>query len=286
MNYDPVPASSEMLQLYIAYLTTVKTFTYQSIRQYLNIVSHMHKASGFADPFQEDYQVSQELKGVKRLLGVAQTPVDVVTPQLLQSIHGSLSWACLSDFSFWCACLAAFFGLLRPGNITVVGPFNPTTDLRRVDLIPCSWGYILSLRKTKTIQFREKIVEVLLPRVTSDSNSVLCPVKACRALLEMSPMADPLGPLLLNDSNGALSYREFTNKLDSCLRTVGVTDSRIKGHSFRRGGASWLSKLGIPIDMIKTLGLWASDAVYRYVETDFEAKLKTMQKFANATVHM
>lgn len=77
---------------------------------------------------------------------------------------------------------------------------------------------------------------------------------------------------------------EFRHKRDSCLHSAGINRSNIKGHYFRRGGAAWLAKLGVSVDMIKTIGLWASDAVHRYVETDLEAKLNyTMQTFTNAT---
>lgn len=66
------------------------------------------------------------------------------------------------------------------------------------------------------------------------------------------------------------------------FKRAGVNHSLIKGHSFRRGGETWLSKMGVPMDMIKSIGWWASDAVYRYVDSNFDVKLLTMKRFGNS----
>lgn len=145
-DYEPVPASSSMLQAYVAYLTGVKHLRYNTIRQYLAIISHIHKSAGFPDPLKGDYHLRQELMGVKRVLGVAQTPVDVITPQLVLAIRHSLIYHNIADMSFWCACLVAFFGLFRPGNVVVHGNFDNERDLRRVDALSRTWGLHYSFK--------------------------------------------------------------------------------------------------------------------------------------------
>ncbi|XP_069103891.1 uncharacterized protein [Argopecten irradians] len=280
MNYSPVPATSKMLQLYVAYLASVKHFHYSTVRQYLTIVGHIHKLSGYPDPIKEDYNIILELRGVKRALGTAQIPVDAITPQVLIKIYNTLDLSQTVALSFWCACLVAFYGLLRPGNVVVHSTFNSTRDLRRIDVSPCSWGYLLRFRWTKTIQYREKVMEVLLPRIST--NHVLCPARAISQLLKSTPMADPLGPLFLSSPRQALTNQEFRSCLARALRLAGLDPSNIKGHSFRRGGASWLHKQGVPVDQIKTMGHWASDAVLRYLEPNFEKHLSTMVNFGQS----
>ena len=109
--------------------------------------------------------VTHNFCGALKELGTTQTPLDAITPHHLLQIKSVLAFTSVLDHSFWCACLVAFYGLLRPGNFTVQGEFLPEKDLRRIDLLPTSWGYVLQLRCSKTIQFPEKVMEVILPRV-------------------------------------------------------------------------------------------------------------------------
>lgn len=272
------------LQVYIAYLSTVKKFKYHTIKQYLNIIVHMHRMAGFKDPLKDDYLLRQELLGVKRVSGVGQKLVDVITPQLLMAIHSVLGWRDILEYSFWAACLVAFFGLLRPGNVTSQGYFHPSRDIRRVDVPACEWGFMITLRYTKTMQFREKVVDVPLPCLHSDS--ALCPSHALQRLLECTPSEDPLGPLFIKTPGKAMTYKDFCAKLSASLDSLGIEHSNIKGHSFRRGGATWLAKLGVSIDTIKKNGFWARDAVYRYVDSNFDDRLQTMQHFGASIANL
>lgn len=106
--------------------------------------------------------------GIKRELGTAQFPVDLITPSHLLRMRSFLDFSSVEDLGFWCACLIAFYGLLRPGTIAITGPFETSEHVRRVDLMPCSWGYLLCLRHTKTIQFRERELNVILPQVNGE----------------------------------------------------------------------------------------------------------------------
>ena len=48
--------------------------------------------------------------------------------------------------------------------------------------------------------------------------------------------------------------------------------SQYAGHSFRRGGASFAHQAGLPVDMIKLLGDWKSDAVLLYLTVPFHMR--------------
>ncbi|KAK6169731.1 hypothetical protein SNE40_020724 [Patella caerulea] len=209
-----LPANSLQLQLYIVYLANVKHLRYNSIIQYLNIVPHIHKLAGYPNPLPGDYRIELLLRGLKRELGVAQTPVAAITPQMLLAIKHCLNFNLLLDTAFWCACLIAFYVMLRPANVTVKGIFNPDFDLQQIDLLPCSWGFLLCLRKTKTIQFRERQLEVILPRI----NNALCPVMALQKLKLLNPAEDPFSPLIVVAQGRALTYSVFSSKLQYFFR--------------------------------------------------------------------
>jgi hypothetical protein len=40
-------------------------------------------------------------------------------------------------------------------NFLVKGSFDPDFNLRRVDVLPCSWGMLVTLKVTKTLVARE-----------------------------------------------------------------------------------------------------------------------------------
>lgn len=55
---------------------------------------------------------------------------------------------------------------------------------------------------------------------------------------------------------------------------MGVDNpSRFRGHSFRRGGATWAFRAGVPGELIQIYGDWASDAYKCYLEFSEDSKL-------------
>lgn len=138
ISVPQLPATSETLQLYVTYLAKVKRFKFCFIQQYLNIIPHMHKLCDLLDPIPQDFQLKYLLMGEKRELGTAQAPVDTVTQIIyLGSVH---YWTVLP-------LQTVLFGV--PAS-----SFDPSKHVRRIYFVPCSWGCLLCLRHTKTIQFR------------------------------------------------------------------------------------------------------------------------------------
>lgn len=64
-------------------MVDVKSFKYSTIKNYLNIVKHLHCANDFDDPIHGVWLIQQTLKGAKRELGDAQeaaTPIQPFAP--------------------------------------------------------------------------------------------------------------------------------------------------------------------------------------------------------------
>lgn len=55
------------------------------------------------------------------------------------------------------------------------------------------------------------------------------------------------------------------------INHAGIND-KILSHSFRHGGATFLSTIGMPVDKIKERGGWASNAVYKYISESMDVK--------------
>ena len=69
----------------------------------------------------------------------------------------------------------------------------------------------------------------------------------------------------------------------SRLQRLGVSDSfNFRGHSFRRGGATWAFRSGVPGELIQVYGDWASDAYKIYLEFSEDAKRRVARSMISA----
>ena len=63
----------------------------------------------------------------------------------------------------------------------------------------------------------------------------------------------------------AISRKSFNSMLKLLLSKIGLNPDLWSGHSFRRGGASLLYRLGIDPLTIQACGDWSSDTFLRYL---------------------
>ena len=220
------------------------------------------------------------MKGIKRNKGDTVRQKLPITPELLIGVHSKLNTRHSFDASFWAICLTAFYSLFRKSHLlpTSRKSFDPNRQFTKQDFVFFSWGILLSVRWIKTIQFRERVVRIPIPYIP---NSVLCPCRAIAAAFAFTKHGE--------DSMHAFSWIDhrtlriysftssaFLSKLKACLTLVGVDPSQYAGHSFRQGGASFAFQAGIPIEMIKLLGHWKSNAVLLYLTVPLNICLKTV----------
>ena len=126
-------------------------------------------------------------------------------------------------------------------------------------------GASSSLSKwSKVLQFRERTL--LIPLVSIPSHA-LCPVQALREFFEMCPAPASSPAFVIPTAIGlrSLSYSSFTKHLKDLLRLAGFSPNNYSGHSFRRGGATYASSLGISHELIQLQGDWASTAYLEYL---------------------
>ena len=57
---------------------------------------------------------------------------------------------------------------------------------------------------------------------------------------------------------------------------MGLNVEQYAGHSFRRGGATFAMRCGVPVELIKIQGDWKSNAYERYLENSFIERLKAV----------
>ena len=83
--------------------------------------------------------------------------------------------------------------------------------------------------------------------------------------LSASPSSSPAFVIPTAHGLRSLSYSSFTKHLKDLLGLAGFTPDDYSGHSFRLGGATYASSLGISHELIQLQGDWASTAYLKYL---------------------
>ena len=281
MGYCPVPASTQTICRYVAYLS--KTLKYSSIRQYLNIIRIMHLEWDLPNPILDNFHINSVLRGARRSLGDVPNRKLPITPDILKVILSKLDISTPSDANMWAVCLILFFGLLRKGSVLpqTNGCLVSDKVLTRGNVIFYPWGMKINVCHTKTIQFKERSLDIPFPLC---KGSLLCPVQATLHAFSLTPNVPNTHPafcIKMGTRWLSTTGSQFAHRLKQCLSCFGKKASMYSGHSFRRGGATWAYHQGLPSETIRALGDWRSSAYLRYIEVDqssiFQA-IKKMQK--------
>ena len=257
-NYNLVPISPQSLLRYVVYLA--QTLSANSIRQYLNVVRLIHFEMGFSHPLTQDEWVQHSLKsvvcGIKHIKGAPVNRKLPITVQILKQMYSLLNRYSSLDMTFWAACLVAFFGMLRKRSLFPAPgrPLYLTLD----QCIVKSWGIVLHLVYSETIQYQQRQAYVALPWNNDPS---LCAGRAlfyCLKLAGSRLSTDYLFAYSVSGKKAVLTYSQFTTMLKRYLKQLGLSSREYSGHSFRWGGATHALNSGVPVEIKKAQGIWKS----------------------------
>lgn len=277
----PLPAGLDTVCLYVQFLS--RTLTPPSIRNYLSGVKLFHLFSGFDYSFSKDFILSLTMRGLARNALHTPNRAPPVTLDILLQISRMLNFtddpkAC----TLYCAYLFCFFLMARLANIVPKSrsSFDPSRNLTRRDVVANEHGLIVTFKHTKTIQFGERKLFIPLLRFPS---SPLCPVAVFHRMIRLVPAGPRCALFLLPGPRGLtepLTKDGFITEFRRSLEHAGVRSaSSYRGHSFRRGAASWAFNNGVPGELIQLYGDWSSDAYKSYIECSVESKLALAHKF-------
>ena len=103
-------------------------------------------------------------------------------------------------------------------------------------------------------------------------DSPLCPVRAFKLTCQLVP-----GPAFCRLFKGSIIpiHASFLDRyFKRLLNAAKISDTeRYTMHSFRRGGASFYFKSGVPGEIVQLFGNWASDCYLRYLRFTRESLL-------------
>ena len=131
---------------------------------------------------------------------------------------------------------------------------------------------------SKTNQYGNRDLVVPIP---SNSDPALDLERHMTALLSRVEAQEDR-PAFSFSKRNFISYSSFTNRLKSLLLSFGVDPAKYSGHSFRRGGATFLHSLGATPLEIQAAGDWKTMVFTRYLHLSLEDRWRSQQLMAEA----
>lgn len=311
LRIGPRGISDRDLSRYIAYLSLTMT-SFNTITSYLSMgAGRWHKKQGLDWPKISDRFVAHSVKtGARRVMKDAISHQKLpITVDIMRMIRETLDMGSMEDVCFWAASTLSFYCLLRKGNVAAEKALSADEKdeqkeesyvLKRRDITKDKEGQMWAeLHGSKTIQFGQRTVILPVPRI---KNSSVCPAAAMDLYLLVTdgrPADEELfgGVTRLKETAASakrqqppkgqwkrLTYPKFVQKLKLHLGRVGVDPKKYAGHSFRRGGATFMHGAGISPLMIKALGDWLSSAFMRYCESQLALRVQASEAMTRATI--
>ena len=136
----------------------------------------------------------------------------------------------------------------------------------------------LYLGHGKTNNFCTRAVIIPIP---GNNDPAMDPVRHLHALFS-SVDANPNEPAFTYFRGKFISYTNFTTKLKTLLKKSGYDPGLYSGHSFRRGGATYLHQCGGTALMIQASGDWSSQCFTRYLYLTEADRLHSQTLMAQA----
>lgn len=246
---------------------------FSTINNYLSAIIVLHKYHGFNPEFRETFYMKLVLKGLRRILGDETAKAATLMPEQLIQCYFKLDKNDQWWLTCWSAIILCFRSLLRKSNVLPTTLNDRKHVILRKDVVFFDWGVLLNVHSTKTLQYRERKLQV---PIFNMPGSPLCAVSFLREHFERYP-AEMDSPLFLKERNGIITpllYHEVLRALKTLIKRIGLEDTNVSLHSLRRSGATFLCRIGVPLSDIKTMGDWRSLAVLEYLITPLERKLQ------------
>lgn len=274
-----IPATTLTVARFMTYLA--RSCKFSTINNYLSSIIVLHKYYGHPAGFRDTFYIQLVIRGLRRILGDATNHSIPLSPEQLLKCHGTIDSADSLENSCWAAVILCFRTLLRKSNVLPEMYKLPLSDhiVCRKDVEFTSWGMIITVYATKTIQFKERKLQI--PVFTMDS-SPLCAVTLLCDHFRQFP-GKPTDPLFLKTDKKLpglrpLLYRDVLGYLKIWVKKIGLDPSNVGLHSLRRSGATFMCRLGVPLTDIKCMGDWRSLAVLEYLITPMSRKLEIENK--------
>ena len=266
---------------YVVYLSD--SLRYTTIDNYVSGVISLNKYFGLdTSHIRQDYAFIATMAGLRRILG---DPAPVrVTLSLgnILTMYYSVDLLNCNQRAIWTCIVTSFRSLLRKSNLVPESAQKLQGHyLRREAVSFESWGVMLSVSSSKTIQYGQRTHQV--PLVYAPGSPLCAASLLWRHFSEHpAPSSSPAFLLKRGDISVPLTYGVLLKELKRLIRGVGVDPHRAGVHSLRRAGAAFMHQVGIPLEDIRQTGDWASLAALLYLAKPISARIALDRRSAQA----
>ena len=256
-----LPATVDHLVCFLELMA--RTSGYQHLKHLLHAVRFLHQALDTSFP-ESSFQLDVTMQGLKRRLARVPFQVLPITPKVLKDMYQYLDLRKTEDLALWCSFLISFYALLRKKNVVPdKGVWDPKKVICRRHLFvnPAANRVLLYVGFSKTNQFGARDLVIPIP---GNSDPILDPVRHLNELFSRVEVSSD-SPAFSYSATGHVTYSRFTQRLKNLLIKAGYSAGSYSGHSFRRGGASFLHACGGSALQVQASGDWTSSCFTRYL---------------------
>ena len=275
-HLQPFPTCVYTLVCFAEFMA--RTAGYPHLKHLMSSVKYAHEALDLYYPI-NSFQVDTTMQGLKRRLARVPFQVLPITPTILRRMFLHLNMTRNQDRALWCAYLLSFYGLLRKSSAVPKSArydANKVLVRRNVKVDSLNNMVYLYLGYGKTNNFCTR--DVIIP-IPGNNDAALDPVRHVSALFS-SVNSGSDAPAFSYGNKTFVTYSDYTSRLKTLLRKAGYNPALFSGHSFRRGGATFLHQCGGTALMIQASGDWSSQCFTRYLYLSESERLHSQSLMA------
>ena len=285
LKFDkPVCPTSRDTLMAFARLASL-TVSYGTLKNIFSSIKFLHKANNQTYP-EDDWQLESTLKALKRELSGAPLQTLPITPDILLKMYVFVDTNQPKDLATWSSFLTSFYCMLRKASAVPksLSAFCAAKEMARskIDIQAGGDVVLVLMNYSKTSQFGNK--NVVIPLLRNPSHA-LDPVYQLQELFNRFPLESSLPAFSYIEKTKlkCITYDGFTKELKRLLNLAGLKADSFSGHSFRRGGATYLYRLGADPVLIQASGDWATDCYTRYVFLTLDQRFHAQMMMTNNT---
>ncbi|MCP3932569.1 MAG: tyrosine-type recombinase/integrase [Bacteroidetes bacterium] len=246
------PVSPKKLSWYMCYLWK-KGLSPATITSKMSAVAFWHQLFGYNDPV-SSFEVKRTLMGMRKVVPPKQgrPPITIKHLNVMINTVSVCNWTGYIKRLFTAMLLLSFHAFLRPGEMT------ESVNTIKFDQVKFSSQSVkilfIKYKHSKGIPVKVKI------RKREDPN---CPV---RALIRYVKVRGGKKDNLFCDHQGRpIPYLWYKQRFAEIVKVAHLNPG-LKPHSARIGAATNAAAQGIPEDVIKRMGRWASSCYRNYIK--------------------
>ena len=274
---NALPASPKSLCLFMELLS--KTSGYGHCKNVLSGVKYLHLSSGYDFP-SNNFDLEETLQGLKRRLKGTPKMALPIDPVILRRMYQHINLNKISDLALWCGYLVAFFCLFRKANVVPKDKnYDPSCILTRSDVEVDVDGkqVLIFVNFSKTNQYMKQSHVIPIPSNSDPALDLYRHLAHLYSLVQVPGKA----PAFSYSKTNFVNHRSYTQRLKTLLSKAGLDPELYSGHSFRRGGASYLYSIGGTTLMVQVLGDRSSQVFTRYLLLSIDDRLEAQKLIAD-----